>query len=226
VVPVRVNIAYCAVALVVWLATIGAAGTITLTESWEGAYTLLGSSGTGDPPLFADAVGSPPTPIDGFQTLQLTHNSATGTPTAYVAWVVGLQDGDTVTSSIWRYDSTPGTTPSCRLGAHWNDDPASIDTYSGAAGWNPDAGSGEGWDEVTWEWLTGDGHTGLVIEVRLYSNPGDVVWVDELTVSAPDHSWIWLPQPPAAADPTSWSTIKALYAAAPRPSAARLEGRR
>jgi hypothetical protein len=136
-----------------------------------------------------------------------------------VAWVVGLSDGDVVSASIWRYDVTPGGAPSCRLGAHWNDDPADVDVYSGAAGWTEDTGPGAGWDEVSWGWTTCDGHSGLVIEVRVYSAPGDTVWVDALSVSAPDHAWIWLPEPPAAVGTMAWSRIKALYAGASPPEA-------
>ena len=199
-----------AIAAVLLLTPLGHA--YTVSESWEGAHTVLGMYGTGDPPIFADVVAcEPPGAVDGSRTLRLVHNSPTGTPTAYVAWVTGLGDGDIVSASIWRYDVTPGTSPSCRLGAHWNDNPVDIDTYSGAAGWNEDAGAGHGWDEVSWDWVTCDGHIGLVIEVRVYSDPGDTVWVDAMTVSAPDHAWILVPEPPMPVRNMAWSKIKALY---------------
>ena len=56
-----------------------------------------------------------------------------------------------------------------------------------------------------------DGHTGLVIEFRTYSSPGDVVWVDELEVTAPDHAVIITPETEVLVDPATWSAIKSLY---------------
>jgi hypothetical protein len=42
-------------------------------------------------------------------------------------------------------------------------------------------------------WYVADGHTGLVIEARTYSNPGDTVWIDDLHICAPDHCWVQTP---------------------------------
>ena len=183
-----------------------------VTESWEGDYTVLGLYGTGDPPIIVEAVmGIPPDPVHGLQTLQLIDNSPSGTPQAYVAWIRGLSDGDVVEASIWRYDDTPGASPSCRLWAHWNDDPSDVNGYNGSAGGNDDYGPGLGWDEVFWSWPVVDGHTGLVIEIRTYSNIGDTVWVDYMTVIAPDHSEIITPQHASPVESRSWSAIKALY---------------
>ncbi|MFH1730746.1 MAG: PEP-CTERM sorting domain-containing protein, partial [Planctomycetota bacterium] len=35
-------------------------------------------------------------------------------------------------------------------------------------------------------WTVADGHTGLVIEARTYSDPGDTVWLDDFQVTCPD----------------------------------------
>jgi hypothetical protein len=186
----------------------------TATESWEGDYTVLGMYGSGSPPIIAEAVASaPPDPIHGLQTLQLMDNSPSGTPQAYVAWIRGLVDGDQVTACIWRYDTTPGASPSCRIWAHWNDDPADINGYSGSAGGNADYGLGEGWDQTCWDWTVdpGDPHTGIVIEVRTYSEIGDTVWVDYLEVTAPDHAEIIMPVSASPVEGRSWTMIKGLY---------------
>jgi hypothetical protein len=122
-----------------------------------------------------------------------------------------LTDGDLVVVSVWRYDTTPGASPSCRLWAHWNDDPTNVYGYNGTAGGNEEYGPGEGWDEVTWDWIVVDGHKGLVIEIRTYSEIGDTVWVDLMTVTAPDHAEIITPGTLAPVERTSWTSIKALY---------------
>jgi hypothetical protein len=64
---------------------------------------------------------------------------------------------------------------------------------SSSAGGNSDYGPGLGWDVTDWNWTVTDGHTGLVIECRVYSNPGDTVWIDDFQVTAPDHCWIQTP---------------------------------
>ncbi len=185
------------------------ASALTETVDWEGSYTVLGLYGTGDPPIIV-TLGQPPDPIYG-QSLRLEDNSPSGTPQAFVAWVKGLSDGDVVHACIRRYDTTPGASPSGRIWGHWNDDPDDIDGYSGSASGNGDYGPGEGWDQTCYDWTVVDGHTGLVIEFRTYSAPGDVVWVDELEVTAPDHAVIITPETEVVVDSATWSAIKSLY---------------
>jgi hypothetical protein len=151
---------------------------------WEDGGTVLGMYGASTPPMFATNVTSP---VHGGQrSLMLEDNSVSGTPQAYVAWITGLQDGDVVEAGFWRYDTTPDAAPSSRIWAHWNDDPNDIDGYDGSASGNVDYGLGAGWDWTSYMWTVVDGHTGLVIEARTYSNPGDTVWIDDLCISAPD----------------------------------------
>ena len=178
---------------------------ITETYGWEGTETILsmypvdGLIATID----TDPVHS------GSQSLRLERLSSS-TPQGYVAWVVGLSDGDEVTCSFWRYDDTPGVAPSCRIWAHWNDDPGDVNGHSGSASGNTDYGEGLGWDEVSWTWTVVDGHTGIVIEARIYSNPGDIIWVDDMTVIAPDGATIWTPGNLALQNST-WADIKAAF---------------
>lgn len=181
----------------------------TVTCGWEGTETVLGLYGTGNPPIIASLVSTPV--HGGSQAMSLEDNSPTGTPQAYVAWIVGLSDGDQVTASFWRYDVTPGSTPpSSRIWGHWNDDPNDLFGYNGSAGGNNDYGPGTGWDMVEHTWTVADGHTGLVVEIRTYSEPGDTVFVDDLSVTAPAGATIWTPENYLALQGTTWAGIKSL----------------
>lgn len=166
---------------------------------WEdGVGTVLGLYGSGDPPMIATNVGAPDPVYAGDRSLRLEDNSPSGTPQAYVAWIRGLQVNDVVTGSFWRYDTTPLVSPSCRIWGHWNDDPNDVMGYNGSASGNDDYGPGTGWDQTSYSWTVDPNapHTGLVIEVRTYSNPGDTVWVDDIDVTAPAHATITLvPEP-------------------------------
>ena len=174
---------------------------------WEGTDTVLGT--------FEGMLATIETvePIHGgSQSLELEQTeSLDGNTQAYVAWITGLADGDVVSASIWRYDNTPDAAPSGRIWGHWNDDPADITVYSGSAGGNSEYGTGEGWDLTEQEWTVADGHTGLVVEFRVYSDPGDIVWVDDLTVTAPETATIILPEDGTALSGNSWAAIKASF---------------
>lgn len=178
---------------------------------WEDLTTVLGLYGDGTPPMIATNVGAPDPVYSGARSLRLEDNSPSGTPQAYLAWVRNLQDGDVVEAGFWRYDATPAASPSCRIWGHWND-ADSCTGYSGSAGGNSDYGPGTGWDFATWSWTVSGGHTGLIIECRTYSNPGDVVWVDDMMVRIPCGAVIIFPDAgPSAAEPTTWSRIKSIY---------------
>ncbi|PIE51268.1 hypothetical protein CSA37_12730 [Candidatus Fermentibacteria bacterium] len=180
---------------------------VTATCGWEGTDTVLGTYGG------MQATIETVDPIhEGSQSLELEQTAGSdGNTQAYVAWITGLTDGDQVTASIWRYDDTPGAAPSGRIWAHWNDDPNDVTGYNGSAGGNSDYGEGLGWDMTEHSWEVVDGHTGLVIEFRVYSAPGDIVWVDDLTVTAPDGSGIIVPDYAQSLDSSTWATIKAIF---------------
>ena len=181
-----------------------AAAQQTDTYGWEGTATILSMYPDDSvvPTLVADPVHG------GSQSLQLERLSE-NTPQAYVAWITGLSDGDEVTASFWRYDVTPAEPPSCRIWAHWNDT-GDIDGYNGSASGNTEYGPGTGWDETSYTWTVSEGHTGLVIEARVYSNAGDIVWVDDMTVTAPTAATIIFPGDLALTG-TTWGTIKTLF---------------
>ena len=167
----------------------------TSTYGWEdGVDTILGSYNDID----AFNVGSPDPVHSGSRSLKLVDQTVSGTPQAYMAWITGLVEGDTVEAGFWRYDTTAGSAPSVRIWAHYTNDLSDIDSYSASAGGNSDYGSGEGWDLAGWSWIfdsDGGSRNGLVIEARTYSSPGDTVWIDDLTVIAPDTATITTPVP-------------------------------
>ncbi|KPK50927.1 MAG: hypothetical protein AMS22_11590 [Thiotrichales bacterium SG8_50] len=180
---------------------------------WEDGGTVLALYGSGDPPIIATNVGAPDPVFAGLSSLRLEDNSPSGTPQAYIAFLWNLQDGDFISAGFWRYDMTPDAAPSCRIWAHWNDElPGNPDGYNGSAGGNSDYGLGEGWDYTWWDWEVVDGHTGLVIEARTYSELGDTVWIDDLDILAPDHVYIQFPgNGPIATETKTWGNIKTLY---------------
>lgn len=164
---------------------------LTVTYGWEDGGTVLGVYGT----ALASNVSSPVN--TGTKSLKLVDNSSgSGTPQAYVAWIKGLADGDVVTAGFWRYDTTIGSSPSTRIWAHWNDSPTDVMGYAGSAGGNSDYGTTSGWQELSWSWTVSGGHTGLVIEARTYSDGQDTVWIDDLSVTAPDTATIVTPAVP------------------------------
>ncbi len=194
---------------VVLLASAQLAFADTVTYGWEGTETVLALYGTGEPPMNV-AIATDPV-HSGSQSLYLEDNSPTGTPAAYIVWVLGLQDGDEVTASIWRYDTTPSASPSCRIWGHWNDDPGDVMGYNGSASGETDYGPGTGWDETGYTWTVADGHTGLIIEMRTYSSAGDAVWVDDLSVTAPSGCTILTPDNFVSLQASTWAEIKAQF---------------
>ncbi len=183
----------------------------TVTYGWEDGGTILGMFPADG--VIVTNVGAPDPVHDGFYSLKVVDNAATGTPQAFVAFIWGLMDGDVVTAGFWRYDDTPDVSPSCRIWAHWNDElPGNPDGYTASASGNSDYGLGLGWDFTSWDYTVVDGHTGLVIECRTYSNPGDTVWIDDLQIIAPDHAFIQVPgSGPIANENQTWGQIKSLY---------------
>lgn len=177
----------------------------TETFGWEGTATILSMY----PDSCVEATIATDPVHGGSQSLEIERLSD-GTPQAYVAWITGLSDGDEVTASFWRYDMTPAAPPSCRIWAHWNDDPNDVNGYAGSASGNTEYGPGTGWDETEYTWTVIEGHTGLVIEARVYSNPGDIVWIDDMSVTFPVGADLVFPGE-LALEQTTWGDIKAIF---------------
>lgn len=182
---------------------------LTVDYDWEDGGTILSSYGDID----AFNVVSPDPVHGGTRSLKLVDQAASGTPQAYVAWITGLAHGDTVEAGFWRYDTTPGAAPSCRIWAHYTPVGGDIDSYAGSADGNADYGPGTGWDYTSYTYVfdsDGDTRDGLVIECRTYSSAGDTVWLDDLVIVAPDHATVVTPRETPVAERT-WGAIKALF---------------
>lgn len=188
----------------------------TFNYGWEDEGTVLGFYGTNDDEsdaMFANATSAPDPVRTGTYSLQLEDNMVSGTPQAFLAYIWGLQPADVVTAEFWRYDVTSGAAPSCRIWGHWNDDlPGDYFGYSGSAGGESDYGPGTGWDLTSFIFSNDDGHSGLVIECRTYSGPGDIVYIDDLEIVIPDHASIMLPSASfVGVEDTSFGSVKALF---------------
>jgi hypothetical protein len=196
------------------LAIAAPAFAITCVYDWEDCGTILGMYPEGNMNYWN--VTAPDPVYEGFRSLKLEDQHPAGTPQAFVAWITGCVNGDVIDGSFWRYDVTPGTAPSARIWAHYAND-TDITSYYGSASGQSDYGPGTGWDMASYSWTftaPDPAATALIIEVRTYSNPGDVVWIDLLEVSVnPYHGQcILVPLPgPSATENTTWGGIKKLY---------------
>jgi hypothetical protein len=184
--------------------------------SWEDEGTILGLNGSnldGSPAIYATAVGWEEQVRTGNFALKLEDNLASGTPQAFLAFVWDLQPNDTVSALFWRYDDTPAAAPSCRLWGHWNDSlPSDYFGYDGSASGQSDYGTGGGWDLAMFDFINTDGHTGLVIECRTYSNPGDTIFIDDMEIMIPDHASIMIPNAGfVGTEARSFGAVKALF---------------
>ena len=202
-------------ALAFGLASIATATTY-IDYSWEDNGTVVGIYPDPElPSIFATNVASwTGNPVHGGNfSLKLEDNAESGTPQAFLAFLWNLEDGDEITVGFWRFDDTPDAAPSVRLWGHWNDElPGNPDGYSGSASGESEYGPGEGWDYTSFVYTVVDGHTGLVIEARTYSSPGDTVWLDDLHMEFPDHVRVQIPGcSPVATEAESWGGVKALY---------------
>ena len=181
----------------------------TITYDWDGTSdTVLYVYGNGIATLASDTVHSAP------QSLRFEEDPIGGTPQACVAWIRDLADGDEVTASFWVYDTTPqGENPKGRIWGHWNDDtnPDNVTTYNGSASGNATYSS-EGWSQLENTWTVSGGHTGLVIEGRIYSSAGaNVLWFDDLTITAPDGASFILPDTETSLKRNTWGAIKTSF---------------
>jgi hypothetical protein len=202
------------VVLVALLAAPAAFADCSFNYGWEDGGTVLSVYPTPDG-VIPSNVGSPV--HSGAASLQLVDNLTSGTPEGLICWIVGLTDGDMVTASIWRYDTTPSSSPSCRIWGKYTPVGGDVDSYAGSASGNDDYGPGTGWDQTSYTWTfdsDGGSRDGLMIAVRTYSNPGDTVWVDDLEVFIDSDTFcgqIYLPCDFSAVEDQTWSGIKALY---------------
>lgn len=180
--------AYCVVFSAIGLAN---SAVMIVEYGWEDGATILGNY----LPIEALNVSLPEPVHSGKHSLKLV-DGGIDTPQAYVAYITGLSNGDIVSANFYVFDDTPGpgVSPRARIWAHYVKN-NNINDYAGSAGGNLAYSDGSGWCNLSWNWTIDSGYdrTGLVIEVRTYSNFGDTVWIDDLSVIAPVSSKIYLP---------------------------------
>lgn len=211
-----------AFALAILALAVPAMATQTLSYGWEdGVGTILGFDGNLVDPLNVSGIQNgltgdctPPTwstdgPHSGDRYLHVAEEPHSGTPEAYVAWITGLQEGDIIDASFWAWDNVDDFSysygaPGVRIWGHYtsSDD---INNDLGSAGGNSTYTTGIGWQELSHSWTfdsSGGTRDALVVEVRLYSYLATSAeartdyWVDDVTVTAPDHATIhFAPEP-------------------------------
>lgn len=205
------------VAVALMVAAPAALADCSFNYGWEDGYTHLTMYPADG--AYTYNVTAPDPVYGGLRSLKIVDNTdpLRATPDVYICWIVGLTDGDMVTASIWRYDTTPASSPSCRIWAKYTPVGGDIDSYGGSASGNYDYGPGEGWDQTSYTWTFDSdlgANDGLCISIRTYSNAGDTVWVDDLEVFIDSDTFcgqVYLPCNPVAVEASTWSQVKALY---------------
>lgn len=158
-----------ALAVAMVFALNGVSSAADVSYGWEdGVGTILGSFGnlTGDANISSAGLI---TPNSGSQMLTVSESPIGGTPQAYLAYIEGLEEGDSVTASFYTYDDTPSASPSARIWGHYalNGD---VTSYAGSASGNSTYPVGTGWEQLSYTWVIPAGQEALVVEGRLYSS--------------------------------------------------------
>ncbi|HVP58343.1 MAG TPA: hypothetical protein VMU02_09615 [bacterium] len=200
-----------------------AAWALTGTYGWEDCGTILGMSPAN---IFSEVSNVTDMYNSGTHSLKLVHAlTPTGTSQAYVAWIKGLTAGDVVTGEFYAYDLTATSNPSARIWAHYANS-TDVNSYYGSASGSMDySGTPVGWGIVpntsghpyAWTFAATSGLAdAIIIEVRTYGYAAGVntLWIDDLSVTAPDRAGVSIAFPapgPSATEPGTWGSIKALY---------------
>jgi len=143
----------------------------------------------------------------------------------FLASVWGLQDGDEVSFSCWRYDPAGGL-PYFRLWAHYNN---MLEEAADARGQdmqindgdlfgNNDFGSQNGWEQFSWTWTISGGNTGLIIDAIVYGAQLATIYVDDIAIVVPDHASVRFPNIiypsggiPTGTEAQTWTAVKAIF---------------
>ena len=117
---------------------------------------------------------------------------------AYLCWINGLQTGDVVQASFWRYNASP--TAGCRISANYtkNGDMTYSTYFSDGDSISAGIGTTGVWKKVSYVWTFTAGsvpNTGMMILARIYRDPGDVCYVDDLEVIVPERPGITIAFP-------------------------------
>ncbi len=143
----------------------------------------------------------------------------------FLAAVWDLQVGDEVTVNLWRRDDNSNM-PYFRLWSHYNDALENatdargqdMEADDGSLGGNNDFGSQSGWEEFSYTWTIAEGHNGLVIDGVVYGDRGATIYVDDITITVPDHASVRLPNAiyesggtTTPVDESNWTAVKAIF---------------
>jgi len=191
---------------------------LTMCYGWEDLGTILGQY----PATGLTATNVTTQAHTGLHSLYLVRTSSSTTQ-GYVAWVKGLTTGDVITGIFWAYDTTAAGNPSARIWAHYANSTDVMSSLGSASGPADYSGVPLGWGTVpnvaayTWTFAPAGAADALIIEVRSYGNvaPLNGVWIDDITVTAPDRPGVEIVFPgagyPSAVDNSTWGGIKSLY---------------
>ena len=157
-----------------------------VSTSWEDPSVLgyFGTYGNVGSVEYSDAES-----YSGDYSLTITEDPFSGTPQVFVAYITGLEAGDTVSASAWFLSldgDGDGGYSGGRLWGHYFDG-SDLTSYEGSASGPSDiVGEDATWSDTDHTWTIAAGQTALIIEVRIYSySGGDAqIWVDDLTVSS------------------------------------------
>lgn len=195
----------------------------TYEYSWsDGVNTMIGCFD--DCTAALDATNNMPLHAGSSLAVTKTTDVVSGYASAFLGCVWNLQPGDQVTASFWRFDNNAGY-PRMRLWAHYNDGLNDSDArgqdmvvFNGLAYGNNSFGTETGWEHFTYTWTIPADHTGLVIDAILYGDYGAVIYVDEFTITVPDHACVRVPGTfydasgiATASEPATWGNVKALF---------------
>lgn len=168
----------------------------TYAYDWEGNDFADVITTTGN--VFSTAVETDP---NGYsKALKITEYPIYGTPTAGVAMVTGLQNGDKITASFKAYDVTPGTYPTVQIGGTWvNSDDLTSNYGDAGNGADYSGDDPNSWSTLTQTWTFSDsieGANALIINALVISSEGDpnnIHWIDDVSVTVPDHCTVLFP---------------------------------
>jgi len=141
------------------------------------------------------------------------------TPQIFVAWIVGLVEGDEVTATADAWDNTVGANPSIRLWAHYTDD-VDINNYDGSTSQGSGYSGDTEWSELSHTWTIPADKVALCIEARPYDSdpwpavmPDNYNWMDNLCVTAPSGVYIYFPGGVVSNgdEDATWGAVKAMF---------------
>ncbi len=191
----------------------GAFAQETHCYGWENGGDILGCWNCDNTTYVVDGTHV----TEGMSALAAT-DLGDSTPQLFVAWIIGLAEGDEVVVTADAWDDSPGVNPSIRLWGHWTDD-VDVNNYVSSPGIGSDYSGDTEWTELTATWVVPAGIVGLCIEARPYDSdpfpavfPDNYNWMDNLCVTAPSGVTIHFPGGVVPSDEdASWGEVKALF---------------